>query len=78
MDKIYTYRYMWKYVDSDKINIKIVSDVLSGLEAFEKALLSSELVPSVELLGREYLHEYDVSKIGVFETLRNDKKEDKE
>lgn len=63
---VYSYRYMWKNKDSESINFKIVSDVLAGLASFEEQLKS---FPDVESIAREYLHEYDCSKIGVFEPI---------
>lgn len=73
--KVFTYRYMWKLKDSASVNFKIVSDVESGLIEFEKALLSLE---NVEKVAKEYLHEYDCTLIGKFETLLGgDKNEEK-
>lgn len=63
---VYTYRYMWKCEGSDNVNFKIVSEPLEGIEEFEKALLNVEGIVRV---SREYLHEYDVSKLGVFEKI---------
>lgn len=72
---VYTYRYMWRLKDSatdlehrGKICFKIVSDVLEGLKSFEDSLISS-CGDDLFSFGKEYLHEYDVSKVGVFESL---------
>lgn len=64
--KVYTYRYMWKIKGSSQVNFKIVSDIEDGLKEFENSLLSVE---NVEKVAREYLHEYDCSLIGKFDTL---------
>lgn len=69
---VFTYRYMWRLVDSENVNFKIVSDTVEGLKLFESNLLSDE---AVVVCGKEYLHEYDCSKIGLFETLKTVEKE---
>lgn len=61
---VYTYRYMWKVDSSENVNFKIVSDTQEGVDAFEKALLS---VDGLVSCAKEYLHQYDVSRVGVFE-----------
>lgn len=70
--RVYSYRYMWKLKDSDKVNFKIVTDVFEGISRFESELLKIE---GLESCAREYLHEYDCSLIGVFEKIydRGDK-----
>lgn len=65
--KVYTYRYMWKNVGSDSVNFKIVSDTEAGLKLFQDELLK---LPDIESAGYEYLHEYDCSRIGFFETIK--------
>ena len=60
---VYTRRYMWKLKNSDSVNFKIFSDTEVGHAAFIKQL---KLLPDLEKASYEYLHEYDVSKIGVF------------
>lgn len=65
---VYCYRYMWKLNDSDKICFKIVTDIEEGLSSFEQSLLSLDNVVNI---AREYLHQYDISKIGVFEPILN-------
>lgn len=64
--RIFTYRYMWQIKGSDKVNMKIVTDIEIGLIEFEKALL---LVEGIEKAAKEYLHEYDCTLMGRFETL---------
>lgn len=63
---VYTYRYSWILEGSESINFKIVSDVEEGLLSFEKALFK---LPNLCSVGKEYLHEYDSSKIGFFEKI---------
>lgn len=72
--KVYTYRYMWKFSNSSDVNFKIVTDVSDGLFAFEKAVLALE---GLERFGKEYLHEYDCSLIGKFDSIFSLDKEDK-
>lgn len=69
---VFTYRYMWRVTGSDNLNFKIVTDTIEGLKVFEANLLAVE---GLEVCGKEYLHEYDCSKIGVFETLKKSDKE---
>lgn len=64
--KIYTYRFMWRLSGSDNICFKIVTDTSEGLKQFEDSLLKLE---NIELAGKEYLHEYDCSKLGLFESI---------
>lgn len=63
---LYTYRYMWKIKSSESINFKIVTDTEDGLMLFEEALLKLDGIVSC---AKEYLHEYDCSKLGVFEKI---------
>lgn len=65
---VYTYRYMWKCLGNDSIKFKIVTDTLEGILEFEKCLLCLE---NLDTCGKEYLHEYDCSKIGLFVSLKN-------
>lgn len=64
---IFTYRYLWKVNGNDSISVKIISDVKKGHEEFVAHLLGLE---NLESAGREYLHEYDVSLLAKFETLK--------
>lgn len=64
--KVFTYRYLWQIDGSDKVNFKIVTDVTEGLLEFEKHLL---LLPGVVKAAKEYIHEYDCTLIGKFESL---------
>lgn len=54
---------MWKIKDSDTVNFKIISDVQAGHDLFVEEL---KKLPDLESAGSEYLHEYDVSKLGLF------------
>lgn len=62
--KIYCYRYMWQIDGNNRVNFKIVTDTVDGLNLFENNLKSLD---GVKNIAKEYLHEYDCSKIGVFE-----------
>lgn len=66
---IFTYRYMWKLSGSDQINLKIVTDTVSGLESFEKALLE---LPNLDSACKEYLQEYDCLKFCKVDILKGD------
>lgn len=58
--KIYSYRYLWRIGDDNKINFKIITDTETGLKQFEDALLKME---GISLACKEYLYELDVDKI---------------
>lgn len=77
MDKkvLYTYRYMWKNFNSDSINFKIVTDTLDGHSKF---VTSVSAMDCVENLCREYLCEYDCSKLFDTEVLFDKKVVSKE
>lgn len=68
--KIYSFRYMWFMVDGDKINFKIVTDTVEGLELFEKKLLALD---GLSVCGKEYLCEYDCSQIANLVSLTDSK-----
>lgn len=64
--KVYTYRYMWKVSGEDNLKFKIVSDVEEGHKFFQDELLKIE---NLDSCAYEYLHEYDVERIGIFTNL---------
>lgn len=68
---IFTYRYFWKFIDSSEFCVKIVSDTAEGVAEFETRLLS---LPNLDRVGREYLHEFDVSKMTRLETIYDSQK----
>lgn len=61
-----TYRYLFKLADSDQIR---VSYVTADEKGHEEIVSSYKARPDLLSLGREYVSSYDVSKIGIFETL---------
>lgn len=63
-----TYRYLFKLADSDQISVCYQTADEKGHEAIVSAYTSMTGLVS---LGREYVSSYDVSKIGIFETLYN-------
>lgn len=67
---VYTYRYMWQVKGNKSVNFKIVTDTEEGLALFEKNLLA---LPGIERASKEYLSQIDITKMGLFETLKNDK-----
>ena len=69
---VYTYRYMWQVKGNKSVNFKIVTDTEEGLALFEKNLLA---LPDVERASKEYISQIDISKMGLFESLKNDEKE---
>lgn len=64
--KVFCYRYMWQVDGNDSVNFKIVTDTADGLNLFESNL---KKVDGIKNIAKEYLHEYDCSRIGVFETV---------
>lgn len=72
---VYTYRYMWQVKGSDKVNFKILSDTADGLKLFEDSLLKLD---NLERAGKEYLHQYDCSLIGLFTTIFGGNKNEKD
>lgn len=64
--KIFTYRYMWKIKDSDRICFKIITDTKSGLEQFEQALLQ---LPDIVSALKEYISEIDCDLVGIVDTI---------
>ena len=71
-DKIvlYTFKYLWTLSGEDnkgKVNFKVVTDTLSGLIEFEKEVLK---MPNLERFGREYIQEYDCSRICKFDSIK--------
>lgn len=70
---IYTYRYMFSRDDApNKICVRYVSDVMVGHDTLVDELKKD---PSIIRCGREYVSSYDVVKIGIFETLKQDNEE---
>ncbi len=70
---VYTYRYMWQVKDNKSVNFKIVTDTEEGLSLFEKNLLA---LPDIERASKEYISQIDISKMGLFESLKNVEKGD--
>lgn len=62
--RVFCYRYMWQVEGNESVNFKIVTDTSEGLSLFEDNL---KKLDSVKNIAKEYLHEYDCSKIGLFE-----------
>lgn len=66
MENIITRRYYWKLKsDDNKINFKIISDVLSAHDQFISTI-KSEIADDLDSFSYEYLHEYDIAKLGTF------------
>ena len=63
-----TYLYLIKLLDSDQIKFCYHTADEKGHEAIVSAYTSMHDLVS---LGREYVSSYDISKIGIFETLYN-------
>lgn len=68
--KVYSYRYMWQFENSDVVNFKIVTDVSEGLKKFEDELL---LLDGLCKAMKEYVQEYDCSLIGKIDVLKGGK-----
>lgn len=71
--KIYTYRFAWRLKDSDKVNIKVLTDTLDGLENFASYL---KTLDGVEMACREYVSEFDFEKFGFVDNLLEEVKKD--
>lgn len=71
---IFSYRYMWQTEGDESVNFKIHTDTCEGLKSFEDNLL---LLPGIKNVAKEYLHEYDCSKIGVFEPIKGGENNEK-
>lgn len=65
---IVTVRYMWRVLNSENVMFKIVTDTVEGHSLFVNELLK---IPDLISAGSEYLHEYDCSRVGVFEKIYN-------
>lgn len=69
MENIVTRRYYWQTKSDDKkVNFKIISDVISAHNQFISAI-KSEIGDELDRFSYEYLHEYDVAKLGSFVNL---------
>ncbi|UPW41999.1 hypothetical protein [Dipodfec virus RodF1_43] len=68
-DKIvlYCYRYVWKEKGQETLNFRIVTDTEDGLQKFADQIIQE--FGDLERLGREYVCEYDVSKLCLLEPL---------
>lgn len=66
MQTIFCIRYMWKIKGDNSIKYKIVTDLAEGQTAFEDAL---KALPDLEKATREYLSEFDCSKLGVVDKI---------
>lgn len=65
MSKVFAFRYLWTAEDKpDSICMKMVTDTEKGLEEFETAL---KALPGIKKIAKEYLHEYDCSRVGVID-----------
>ncbi|WGL31130.1 hypothetical protein [Dipodfec virus UOA04_Rod_736] len=68
MANISCYRYVWRIVGSDNLYFKIITGTPEDFSLFEESLLQSPDIVVVSV-AREYLHEYDLSKISVLESI---------
>lgn len=69
---IYTYRYLFKFIDEDgkpQLRFKLFSDLKPAIETFEKALLNIDGIVS---LVREYVCEYDPQFVGCVDVLKKE------
>lgn len=60
---LYTYRYMWKTKDSDRVQFQYVTDTLERLQSYEENILS---ISDLESAGKEYISQIDVSQVAFF------------
>ncbi|WGL31099.1 hypothetical protein [Dipodfec virus UOA04_Rod_718] len=66
---LYCYRYVWKVKGQETLNFRIVTDTEDGLQQFADQIIQE--FGDLERLGREYVCEYDVSKLCLLEPLYN-------
>lgn len=64
-----TYRYLFKLVDSDQSDQIRVCYHTADEKGHEEYISVLKSMSDLVSLGREYVSSYDVSKIGIFETL---------
>lgn len=72
---IKTIRCMWSLKKSTTVNFKIITDTDEGIKL---ALNSICALKDIDKVAVEYLHEYDVSKIGVCQSVFHDGEFDKD
>lgn len=58
--KIFAYRFLWREEENKSLCVKVVCGSMEEIEAFEKAVVSSEKVISA---SKEYLYEIDLEKM---------------
>lgn len=58
--KIFAYRFLWREEKNKSLCVKVVCGSMEEIEAFEKAVVSSEKVISA---SKEYLYEIDLEKM---------------
>ncbi|UPW41391.1 hypothetical protein [Dipodfec virus UA06Rod_17] len=75
MTNVVCYRYVWRIVGSDNLYFKIITGTQEDFSTFEESILHS---PDVEIvsLAREYLHEYDLTKMSVLESIYSSQAKD--
>ena len=71
---VFTYRYMWQLKGNKSVNFKIVTDTEDGLALFEKNLKD---IPGIERAVKYYISQIDLTKMGLYETLIKNEKENK-
>lgn len=70
--RLVTRRYLWKFKDDDKVNIKYVTDILEGHDSFIESL---RVLPKIEKATYEYISEYLLSETLVVHDILKDSKE---
>lgn len=60
--RLYCVRVMFKFVDKDFINFKIITDTDPGIRQFVDSL---KKLDNIDSIAYEYLHEYDTSRLGI-------------
>lgn len=68
---LYTYRYYFRQKDSDKICLKVITDVLEGHEKFIAQLHADN---SIEAASREYVCAMDCTKFCIVEEIKKSEK----
>lgn len=70
--KIFAYRFLWREEESNSLAVKVVCGSVEEIEAFEKAVVSSEKVVSA---SKEYLYEIDLEKMSNQEMIKKEENE---
>lgn len=69
--KIFAYRFLWREEENKSLAVKVICGSVEEIEAFEKAVVSSEKVVSA---SKEYLYEIDLEKMSNQKMIKKEEK----